>query len=84
MVVPKTPENAPKIKYKMPISLWFVEKNHREKKVYKEKGHGIQEHDFSLTKNKKKINLKIRLFNLFINTTIANGCICYNKFYILL
>jgi len=26
MVVPKTPENAPKRRYKIPISLWFVEK----------------------------------------------------------
>jgi hypothetical protein len=27
-VVPKTPENAPKSKYKIPISLWLVENNH--------------------------------------------------------
>jgi hypothetical protein len=26
---PKTPENAPKIKYKVPIVLWFVENNQR-------------------------------------------------------
>jgi|TARA_B110000008_G_scaffold223187_1_gene223852 hypothetical protein len=25
---PKTPEKAPKIKYKVPIILWLVEKNH--------------------------------------------------------
>jgi hypothetical protein len=25
---PKTPENAPKIKYNVPIFLWFVENNH--------------------------------------------------------
>jgi hypothetical protein len=29
--VPTTPEKAPKSKYKVPISLWFVEKNHRSK-----------------------------------------------------
>jgi hypothetical protein len=27
IVVPKTPETAPKIKYKTPISLWLVENN---------------------------------------------------------
>jgi hypothetical protein len=26
---PKTPEKAPKRKYKVPIPLWFVEKNQR-------------------------------------------------------
>ena len=26
---PKTPEKAPKIKYKVPIFLWFVEKSQR-------------------------------------------------------
>jgi hypothetical protein len=25
---PSTPEKAPKIKYKVPIFLWFVENNH--------------------------------------------------------
>jgi len=37
MVVPKTPENRPKIRYKIPISLWFVEKNHLEINLIKEK-----------------------------------------------
>jgi len=27
--VPATPEIAPKIRYKVPISLWFVEKSQR-------------------------------------------------------
>jgi hypothetical protein len=27
---PKTPEKAPKIKYNVPITLWFVEKSQRE------------------------------------------------------
>jgi len=26
---PKTPEKAPKIRYNVPISLWFVEKSQR-------------------------------------------------------
>jgi hypothetical protein len=30
---PKIPAKAPKIKYKVPISLWFVEQNHRIKKL---------------------------------------------------
>jgi hypothetical protein len=34
MVVPKTPENPPKIRYKIPISLWFVENNQRDEKEY--------------------------------------------------
>jgi hypothetical protein len=32
IVVPKTPEKAPKIIYKTPISLWLVENNQREAK----------------------------------------------------
>jgi hypothetical protein len=32
MVVPRTPEKAPKIIYKIPISLWLVENNQREAK----------------------------------------------------
>jgi hypothetical protein len=28
-VVPTTPEKAPKIKYNVPMSLWFVENNQR-------------------------------------------------------
>ena len=32
--VPATPEIAPKIKYKVPMSLWFVEKIQRETKEY--------------------------------------------------
>jgi len=31
--VPTTPERAPKRKYSVPISLWFVEKNQRVTKV---------------------------------------------------
>lgn len=31
--VPQTPERAPKRKYSVPISLWFVEKNHRRTKA---------------------------------------------------
>ena len=34
MTVPITPENAPKIKYRVPISLWFVENNHLEDQLY--------------------------------------------------
>ena len=30
-MVPSTPEKAAKIKYKVPISLWFVEKSHLDK-----------------------------------------------------
>jgi hypothetical protein len=37
-VVPNTPENAPKIKYKTPISLWLVENNHLVAKLYKPVG----------------------------------------------
>lgn len=29
MIKPKTPEKAPKIKYNVPIFLWFVEKSQR-------------------------------------------------------
>jgi len=32
MVVPKTPEKAPNIKYNNPMSLWLVENNQREAK----------------------------------------------------
>ena len=31
-IVPATPEIAAKIKYNVPISLWFVEKNHLTRK----------------------------------------------------
>ena len=31
--VPAIPETAAKIKYKIPISLWFVEKSHRVAKL---------------------------------------------------
>lgn len=34
IVVPRTPEKAPKIRYKIPISLWFVEKNHLDTNKY--------------------------------------------------
>jgi len=34
MVVPKTPENAPNTKYKIPISLWLVENSHLDIKLY--------------------------------------------------
>ena len=34
-VVPTTPDNVPKIIYKVPISLWFVENLHRDAHVYK-------------------------------------------------
>lgn len=34
MVVPKTPEKAPNTKYKIPISLWFVENSHLDIKLY--------------------------------------------------
>jgi len=34
MVVPNTPENPPKIKYKIPMSLWFVENNQRDENEY--------------------------------------------------
>lgn len=30
IVVPKIPDKQPNIKYNIPISLWFVEKSHRE------------------------------------------------------
>ena len=35
IVVPITPENAPKTKYKIPMSLWLVENNHLETKEYR-------------------------------------------------
>ena len=35
IVVPRIPENPPKIRYKIPISLWFVENNQREAKEYR-------------------------------------------------
>ena len=31
MEVPIKPDQIPKIKYKVPMSLWFVEKSHRIK-----------------------------------------------------
>ena len=34
---PKTPEKAPKIKYKLPINLWFVENNQREIQAFSKK-----------------------------------------------
>lgn len=35
-IVPITPANAPKIKYNVPMSLWFVENNQREAHKYNE------------------------------------------------
>ena len=32
-VVPEIPEKTPKMRYKVPISLWLVEKNQRDKKL---------------------------------------------------
>lgn len=37
--VPITPENAPKIKYRVPISLWFVEKSHLSENVIFKRKH---------------------------------------------
>jgi hypothetical protein len=34
---PKTPEKAPKIKYKVPIVLWFVEKIQRTTQAFSKK-----------------------------------------------
>jgi hypothetical protein len=34
IVVPITPESPPKIRYKVPISLWLVEKSHLEDQLY--------------------------------------------------
>jgi len=34
---PKTPENAPKIKYKVPIILWLVENNQRTTQGFSKK-----------------------------------------------
>jgi len=36
IVVPNILEKPPKIRYRIPISLWLVEKNHLEKKEYSE------------------------------------------------
>jgi len=33
-VVPITPDTAPKIRYKVPISLWLVEKSHLDDQLY--------------------------------------------------
>ena len=30
ILVPRTPAHPPKIRYNVPMSLWFVEKNHRK------------------------------------------------------
>jgi hypothetical protein len=35
IVVPNTPEKAPKIRYNTPMSLWFVENNHLDDQEYK-------------------------------------------------
>jgi glucan phosphoethanolaminetransferase (alkaline phosphatase superfamily) len=42
---PKTPEKAPKIKYKVPIFLWFVEKSQRTTQGFVKKNQDLDTKD---------------------------------------